>query len=576
MAEAASCDAGQAWLPSADGQYLECSPAWYSADRGFEAIRQACHHLRPVMGSGLAGRAWRDKQPVWIADLSQDSSLELGVALREAGFVAALGVPVLASNEVVAVLELYLTDANAQYQRLRQVATAMAAQLGTVIQRKQAEARLSYLAHYDVLTGLPNRVLFNDRLRQALVDAQRHGRLVGVAFVDLDRFKAVNDSLGHDVGDALLNGVAQRLCDSVRTGDTVARLSGDEFTIILADMRNVDDAARVASKILEAFASPFHINEREVFASPSLGIALFPLDHRTAEGLLRDADIAMYRAKQEGGNSYQFYRTEMTYRAAEKMALETGLRRAIERQELLLKYQPKVDVASGIITGVEALIRWQPQRADLVSPNEFVPLAEEIGLIVPIGEWALNSACAQIRGWQEAGLPNVRMAVNLSARQLAQPLLAGTVARVLEENRVEARWLELEITESLLMQNTREAVAMLEELSALGVRLVLDDFGTGYSSLSYLKRFPLHALKIDQSFVRGVPEDKHDAAIASAIIVLAHNLGLCVVAEGVETRSQFEFLREHNCDEVQGYLFGTPFAADEAAHALRAGTMLRS
>jgi len=574
MCETASCEAGQAWLPSPGGDCLEWSPAWYGVGSEVEQIRRVSQTLKLGPGTGLPGRVWQAKQAIWLDRFEADEQWPLAAVLRDGGFTGAVAIPVLAASQVVAVLEMFVRKAALQRERVEHALSAMAAQLGSVIQRKHAEARLSYLAHYDVLTGLPNRVLFSDRLHQALVEAQRHGRLVGVAHVDLDRFKAINDTLGHETGDVLLNGVAQRLCECVRSGDTVARLSGDEFTMIFSDMRNADDAARIATKVLEAFAVAFQIAAQEIYVSASIGIALFPLDERMADGLMRAADMAMCRAKESGGNSYQFYHTEMTYRVAEKMALEHGLRRAIERQELRLNYQPKIGLQQHCVTGVEALVRWQPDQRTQIPPERFVPLAEEVGLIGQIGDWVLNAACAQARTWQDAGLPSVRMAVNLSARQLIRPQLAWSVARALEAHSLDASRLELEITESLLMQNTRDAMAVLEELNELGVRLVLDDFGTGYSSLSYLKRLPLHALKLDQSFVRGLPLDGHDAAIATAIIVLAHNLGLTVVAEGVETREQLEFLRERGCDEVQGFLFGTPFVAEDAAQALSRNDLL--
>ena len=573
MCQTASWEAGQAWLPTPSGDCLECSPAWYGIGPEVEQIRRVSQTLKLGPGTGLPGRVWQTKQAIWFEQFDTDEQWPLAPVLRDGGFTA-VAMPVIAAGQVVAVLEMFVRSADVQRERVQHALSAIAAQLGSVIQRKHAEARLSYLAHYDVLTGLPNRVLFSDRLRQALVEAQRHGRLVGVAHVDLDRFKAINDTLSHEIGDLLLNNVAQRLCECVRNGDTVARLSGDEFTMIFSDMRNADDAARIATKIIEAFASAFQIAAQEIYMSASIGIALFPLDDRTADGLMRDADIAMCRAKESGGNSYQFYHTEMTYRVAEKMAMEHGLRRAIERKELRLNYQSKIDLQRHSVTGVEALIRWQPARRNQILPNKFVPLAEEVGLIVPIGDWVLNAACAQARAWQDAGLPSVRMAVNLSARQMIRPQLAWSVARALEVHHLDPSRLELEITESLLMQNTRDAMALLEELNELGVRLVLDDFGTGYSSLSYLKRLPVHALKVDQSFVRGVPLDAHDAAIATAIIVLAHNLGLTVVAEGVETREQLEFLRERGCDEVQGFLFGTPFVGEQASQALSSNDLL--
>jgi diguanylate cyclase (GGDEF)-like protein len=565
---AAGCEGGQAWLPTPAGDRLECSPASSGIGSGIEEIRRISQALKLAPSVGLPGRVWQTKQPVWLDHFDTEPQWPLAAVLREAGFAGAIGLPVLAAGQVVAVLELFIDATDRPRAQVEHALTTMAAQLGSVIQRKNAEARLSYLAHYDVLTGLPNRMLFSDRLRQALVEAQRHGRLVGVAHVDLDRFKAVNDTLGHEMGDVLLNTVAQRLSECVRNGDTVARLSSDEFTLIFSDMRSADDAARIALKILEAFGRAYPIAGQEVYVNASVGIALFPMDDRTAEGLMRDADIAMCRAKESGGNSYQFYRTEMTFRVTEKMALENGLRRAIERKELRLNYQPKIDVQRQSITGVEALVRWQRGPHTAVPPGKFVPLAEEVGLIVPIGEWVLNAACAQARAWQDAGLANLRMAVNLSARQLIRPQLPGSVARALETYRLDPGRLELEITESLLMQHTRDTMDLLEELSEIGVRLVLDDFGTGYSSLSYLKRLPVHALKVDQSFVRGVTTNAHDAAIATAIIVLAHNLGLTVVAEGVETREQMEFLCDRGCDELQGFLFGTPFAPDDAARAL--------
>jgi diguanylate cyclase (GGDEF)-like protein len=571
ICEATGCEAGQAWVPDSSGDVLECSPAWYGPGGNLEALRTASLALSLKPGTGLPGRVWATKQPVWVDDLVREEISAQDSVLRAAPTTAAVGIPVLAGAEVAAVLELFMREIGARERNLACSLVAVAAQLGGVIQRKRAESRLSYLAHYDVLTNLPNRVLFNDRLHQAVIDANRHGRLVAVAFVDLDRFKAINDTLGHDVGDELLQAVAQRLCACVRENDTVARLSGDEFTVVLGDMAQADHGARIARKIVDSFARPFQLAGRELFVTPSLGMALYPTDATTIDGLLRNADIAMYRAKEAGGNSYQFYRAEMTHKAAERLAMENGLRRAVERNELLLHYQPKAEISTGRITGVEALVRWQPHSTRMVSPVEFVPLAEETGLIVPIGDWVLNCACGQAKRWQQAGLSGGKVAVNLSARQLRQADLVESVGRALEETGLEPRWLELEITESLLMQNNRESVAMLNELNALGTRLVLDDFGTGYSSLSYLKRFPVHALKIDQSFVRDIPADTDNAAIARAIIALAHSLGLKVIAEGVETPEQLDFLREHSCDEMQGFLLGMPLATDDATAMLGNG-----
>jgi diguanylate cyclase (GGDEF)-like protein len=430
---------------------------------------------------------------------------------------------------------------------------------------------MRYLANFDALTGLSNRILFYDRLRQALIDAQRHDRLVGVAFIDLDRFKAVNDSLGHEAGDVLLKSVGERLTGCVRQGDTVARISGDEFALILADMREADDAARLAHKIVEGFAAPFHLRSKELFIGCSLGLAMFPADETSPEGLVRYADIAMYRAKQSGGNAYQFYRPEMTCRATQRLDIENGLRHAIERQELFLHYQIKTDAHTGAIAGAEALLRWQRAPNEILAPEDFLQIAEETGLMNPIGEWVLEQACRQVRLWKEAGMPQIRVAVNLSQRQLRQPDLAKTIMRTLAEANLEARWLELEVTESMLAQATPESLALLHELSALGTRIVLDDFGTGYSSLSHLARLPVDALKIDRSFIHGIPGEPNDCTIAASVIALAHSLKLSVVAEGVETQEQLHFLQARRCDEVQGLLIGKPVKADEILKAFGYG-----
>ncbi|GAB4507505.1 MAG: hypothetical protein Tsb0026_03240 [Sulfuricaulis sp.] len=443
-----------------------------------------------------------------------------------------------------------------------------------ITERKRTEERLSFLAHYDSLTGLPNRTLFSDRLQQAMIEANRHDRLVGVLFLDLDRFKNINDSLGHDVGDMLLKGVAERLNGAVRKGDTVARLSGDEFTLVLADMAHVDDAVRVAHKILEIFEQPFRILDRELHVTASLGITLYPFDDRDINGLLRNADVAMYRAKEAGRNTYQFYAAEMTSMAQEHLALENDLRRVLERNELFLEYQPIVDCRHGGVIGMEALVRWNHGKRGLIMPNQFIPLAEETGLIVSIGEWVLRTACAQCRVWQKNGNTNLRMAVNLSARQFQQPKLAEIVERILLETGLEPRSLELEITESVLIHKSETTASTLRKLNNMKVALAIDDFGTGYSSLSYLKRFPIDALKIDQSFVRDIPSDTDDSAIAAAIINMAHSLGIRVIAEGVETKEQLAFMREHRCDAMQGYYFSNPAGPEEITRILHEGKRL--
>jgi diguanylate cyclase (GGDEF)-like protein/PAS domain S-box-containing protein len=443
-----------------------------------------------------------------------------------------------------------------------------------ITERKEAQQKLMHLAHYDSLTSLPNRVLFHDRLKQTLAQAQRNDWIIGLLFLDLDRFKTVNDTLGHSVGDLLLQKVSERLKLCVRTGDTVGRLGGDEFAIILSELATPQDAGRVAQKIIDAFAPSFDLEGHEVFVTPSIGITVYPGDSQDIETLIRNADAAMYSAKNQGRNNYQFYTSAMNERAMEKMQLETRLRRALERQEFLLHYQPKVNIFSGGITGFEALLRWQRPDNGLIPPADFVPLLEETGLIVPVGEWVLDAACAQIRDWQRAGLQPVPIAINFSARQFLQPGLDGMISGTLAKYGIDPRWIEIEITESALMQNPEDAVVALRQIKALGISLSVDDFGTGYSSLNYLKRFPLDKLKIDRSFVRDIVADPDDAAITRAVVTMAHSLNLKVVAEGVETEEQFSFLSTHHCDEAQGYLLSRPLPAGACSALLEGGRHL--
>jgi len=433
---------------------------------------------------------------------------------------------------------------------------------------ERTQANLYRLAHHDALTGLPNRLLFVDRLSQAMAQANRNERLVAVMLLDLDRFKAINDTLGHTMGDLLLRNVAERLVSCVREDDTVARLGGDEFTIMLPEIQYIQDAATVAQKILDAFTQPFFLDGHELFIGTSIGIALYPFNE-DLNLLLRDADIAMYEVKQQGGNNYQFYTTEMNTASLRRLSLEGALRRALERGEFVLHYQPQFDLVRNEIVGAEALIRWRHPDLGLLGPMEFIPLAEENGLIIPIGEWALRAACAQNRAWQLAGLPSLRMSVNLSVRQFYQKDLVDTVSRILEQTGLDSRYLELEITESCLMQNTQTTMAMLSEFNRMGVRFAIDDFGTGYSSLAYLKRFPIDTLKIDRSFVCDIGSDPDDAAIVKAIVALTRSLEMRVIAEGVETREQMDFLRAHRCDEIQGYLVSRPLPAEDFAALLK-------
>ncbi|RZI43020.1 EAL domain-containing protein [Herbaspirillum sp. HC18] len=433
-----------------------------------------------------------------------------------------------------------------------------------ISRRKQIEEELLHLANHDALTSLPNRSLLLDRLAQALVFAGKSGGQVAVVLIDLDRFKNINDSLGHDIGDKIIVEIARRLSASVRIGDTVARLGGDEFVLIRPDAAREDAVATMAQQVLAALSRPITVQGHEFYPTGSIGISMFPRDGLDAQTLLKNADTAMYRAKDAGRNNFQFYAHEMNSRALDRLKLETGLRRALEREEFIVHYQPQMDIASGQVVGVEALLRWQQPGRAMVQPNDFIPIAEETGLIVPIGEWVLRRACAQIRSWRQAGMfPDLKIAVNLSARQFKQQDMVKMVSRVLEETGCLPGWLELEITESVIMENPGEATETLHRLSRMGVHLSIDDFGTGYSSLSYLKRFPIDALKIDRSFVRDITTDADDAAIAKAVIALAHSLKLSVIAEGVETAEQLDFLRRQKCDHMQGYYLSEPLPVEQ-------------
>jgi diguanylate cyclase (GGDEF)-like protein/PAS domain S-box-containing protein len=428
--------------------------------------------------------------------------------------------------------------------------------------------RMSYLAQHDSLTDLPNRILLNDRLTQAMALAHRHRQKLAVLFLDVDRFKHINDSLGHAIGDRLLQSVAQRLLACVRSTDTVSRQGGDEFVILLAEVTHPQDAAISADKILLALSTPHRIDQHDLHVTASIGIVTYPDDGTEVETLVKNADFAMYHAKDSGRNNYQFFKKDMNVRAVERQSLESGLRHAIERQEFVLHYQPKINLETGASIGVEALIRWRHPQRGLVPPEQFIPIAEECGFIVPIGRWVLREACRQARAWQNAGLPPVRIAINISAVELrAKDFVAG-VRAILTETCLEPCYLELELTETFLMQDSKSTAAVLQALKDLGVQLALDDFGTGYSSLSYLKRFPIDTLKIDRSFVRDLTTDADDASIVSAVISMGKSLHMRVVAEGVETREQLAFLQEQGCPEGQGFYFSKPVAAGELTQLL--------
>jgi len=438
-----------------------------------------------------------------------------------------------------------------------------------ITEQKTAEERLDRLAHYDTLTGLPNRALLHDRMRQAMARTDRGQTLLAVMFLDLDRFKEINDSLGHAAGDEVLKEAARRLQSCLRSTDTVARLGGDEFTVLFEDVRHVDEISALARKILDAFTEPAEVAGRELHLSTSIGIAVYPLDDHDADTLLRNADIAMYQAKQEGRNNFQFFAADMGARTERHADLRLRLHHALERGEFALHYQPQVALAGGAIFGVEALLRWNDAELGPVPPGQFISLAEEMGLIVPIGDWVLREACRQCKSWLDAGLGPLRVAVNLSPRQFRQKKLAQRIGEILRESGLPAACIEIEITEGIVMKHTERAIATLTELNQLGVQIAIDDFGTGYSSLAYLQRFPVHVLKIDQSFVQAI-RGGTEAPIVNTVIHLAKLLGLKSLAEGVETAEQLEYLRAHGCDSFQGYLFCKPQPAEHNGELLAA------
>jgi diguanylate cyclase (GGDEF)-like protein/PAS domain S-box-containing protein len=444
-----------------------------------------------------------------------------------------------------------------------------------ITEHRDAQERLLHLAHYDHLTELPNRMLFYDRLKQALAQARRNARLAAVLFVDLDRFKSVNDLLGHAHGDKLLQQISKRLSLRLRSGDTVGRLGSDEFALMLTELATAEDAALVAQNILTALAEPFDVDGNETYITASIGIALYPSDGENVDALVRHAGTAKGSAKAAGRNAYRYYTAQMNERAVEKTDLEGRLRHALEREEFLLHFQPKVDLVTGDIAGFEALLRWQPSDGPLIAPARFIPLLEETGLIVAVGEWVLRAACAQLRAWKDAHVRLAPIAINLSARQLQQKDFCALVAKTLHEHNVSARYLELEITESAAMENAEASIAILQALKALGVHIAIDDFGTGYSSLSYLKRLPVDTVKIDRSFITDLATNPDDASLAQAIISMAHNLKLNVVAEGVETASQLSFLTSHGCDQIQGYYFSKPLPVAEATEMIRQNRQLQ-
>jgi diguanylate cyclase (GGDEF)-like protein len=499
------------------------------------------------------------------ADLREDAVLlREGAATSREQVICAAEATQAASDNLMAMLQ----QANAHLV----IATIEAHKLAEQVQA--AKIDLDHLAHHDVLTELPNRILFQDRLNQAIESARRQGRQLAVMFMDLDQFKHINDSLGHAIGDQLLQSVAQRLVGCVRHSDTISRQGGDEFVLLLSTIEHAEDTALSAQKMLAALALPHHIDGHDLHISVSIGISIYPDDGQNAEILIKSADTAMYYAKDNGRNNYKFFEQDMNARAVLRQSTEASLRLALERREFVLYYQPKINLHSGTIVGVEALIRWQHPERGLLSPAQFVPIAEDCGLILPIGRWVLREACLQARAWRQAGLPSITVAVNTSALEFRAKDFLENIRTTLEDTHLEPRYLELELTESALMRDAESTDSVLHAIADLGVKLAIDDFGTGYSSLSYLRQFPIDTLKIDQSFVNRMTSNPDDAAIVNAVISMGKSLKQRVIAEGVETPEQYALLLAQQCDEAQGYYFGRPVVAKALASLLQTGVSL--
>ena len=560
ICEAEGWDCCRVHLVDEQAGMLRFHDAWGIDHPGVANFIERTRDMTFTPGQGLAGRAWQTGEPVWSGDISADPRAIRRFASAY-GMRGAFCIPLVSGGRTLGVAAFASRVVREPDARLLEAAGVIGAQIGQFLIRKQAEEAVRFVATHDSLTKLPNRVMFAQRLEHALGQAARHGRRLAVLFIDLDRFKVINDTLGHDVGDALLRELARRLTESLRASDTVARLGGDEFVVLLEELTDPLYVTSVAQKLTAAIAQPLVVAGGEYHVTASIGASTYPDDSADAQALLKNADIAMYRAKESGRNTFQFYSAQLNLHTVERLTLESGLRRALERNELVLHFQPQVEMRTGRITGVEALVRWQHPEHGLLPPGRFIAIAEETGLIVPIGNWVLQAACDAHSEWARHGLPPVRIAVNLSARQFVHDNLIRDIRNLMGAGAFGLGCLEIEITESMVMRDPGRVVALLRELRQLGVRVAIDDFGTGHSSLAYLKRFPVDSLKIDQSFIRGIPGDPEDAAITQAVIAMAHSLSMKVVAEGVETRAQRDFLAAQGCDEYQGYFFSEALSA---------------
>lgn len=563
---------GQAWFVNESENVLLCSSSHYS-DLMLGDFRRSSLKRRLPRGAGLPGQVWEKLAPVWVEDLSKNADSEEAQLALAAGLKAAIAFPIWDGRKLIAIFEFFSQGVLAPDRSLLGVFEKLGLHLAIVFQRKWEQEAVRHQAYHDVLTGLPNRVLFKDRIIQALAHAHRNRQKLAVLFLDLDRFKMVNDTHGHPVGDELLQGVASRLNKAMREMDTIARLGGDEFMVLLPEIDQVEDAAKVAQKILTAFDPSFDIQGHRFHLTTSIGISLYPHDGEDAQTLMKNADIALYRAKEKGRNNYQLYTPAMTANAVARLNLENSLRKAIQQQEFSLHYQPQLSIRSGRVIAVEALLRWEQPEGGMFMPAEFIPVAEDTGLIAQIWEWALQNGCRQLKEWQKSGVAVPGLTMNISSYQFQHTHLVPTVRRILEDTGVDPHQITLEITEGMAMK-ADYAISVLRDFKHMGIKISIDDFGTGYSSLGQLKRFPIDYLKIDPFFVREVNTDPNDEAIVTAIITLAHGLGVEVVAEGVETAEQLHTLRVLNCDAIQGFLISRPLPPMELAARLRQGLRL--
>ena len=563
---------GARWHWDAAAGVLQRAESWATTTPEIQEFDRAIAQIEVEPrsdGDGLASRAFWARKPVWIADLAASDSFRRRGLTMQAGLHAGIAFPLMRGTQVLGVMEFFHRDAGEPNPVLVNVAEAIGSEVGQYIVRNQAEEAVKFMAMHDPLTRLPNRAMFSERLGGAIAQAERHGRTLAVLFIDLDKFKLINDTLGHEAGDFVLGEAARRLTENLRGGDTVARLGGDEFVVLLEEVVDPVYVGGVCQKLIEALAAPFTIAGEEYRVTASIGVSSYPDDGSDPESLLKNADAAMYRAKEKGRNAFEFYSAQLSTGAIERLGLEAGLRRALERDELVLYYQPQIETCTGRIVGMEALVRWRHPQLGVLPPARFIRLAEENGLIVPLGDWVVHTACKAHREWQAKRVAPARIAVNLSPRQFLHAGLVKDTLKVLEQSGCKPSYLEFEITESIVMHDPAGAAAVIDELKESGVRIAMDDFGTGYSSLAHLKRFPIDTLKIDRSFISDLPGDPGNMAITDAIITMARTLHLTVIAEGVETRPQFDFLRRLGCDEVQGFYFSEPVPFEQATILLQ-------